>query len=232
MGATASNHRSVDSKWLRPLEYVLFGTAAIFGLFALLFMLVPALGIGGSAGGMALVTGVGMLVLLPVGFLAAIVVAIAVHKDGEQVRAAELEWTPSAILYPILGFLFSGLAAIDYLYKRYKYTASSPASSAWWYGVVGLLALVAVGTAISSVAPPLVGQQLPAVFAAGLPICLYKDCVYVRGVTDGWQPNPVTYFTGAWFALLAVFMSPFVGLPIFLVLVGIYAYKRRTTGIP
>lgn len=231
MGATASNYRSVDSKWLRPLEYVLFGTAAIYGLVALLFLLVPALGIAGGASGLALVTGVGTLVLLPVGFVAAVVVAIAVHKDGERVRAADLEWTPSAVLYPVLGFLFSGLAAIDYLYKRHKYTASSTASSSWWYGVVGLLALVAVSTAIS-VVTPLVGGELSAVLAAGLPICLYKDCGYVQGVTDGWQPNPVTYFAGAWVALLVVFLFPLVGLPIHLVLVGIYASKRRTAGVP
>ncbi|GAB3666865.1 hypothetical protein [Halopiger thermotolerans] len=230
MGATPSNHRSIDSKWLRPLEYVLFGTAAIYGFFALLLLLAPAVGIAGGVGGLALVTGVGMLVLVPVGFVAAVVVAIAVHKDGERVRAADLEWTPSAVLYPILGFVFSGLAAVDYLYKRHEYTASSPASSSWWYGVVGLLALVAIGTAIAAVAPS-VGGELSTVLAAGLPICLYKDCGYVRSVADGWQPNPVTYFAGAWVALLAVFLFPLIGLSMYLVLVGIYASKRRTAGV-
>lgn len=231
MATSPSNHRRIDSKWLRPLEYVLFGAAASYGLVALLFLLAPALGIAGGAGGLALVTGVGMLVLVPVGFVAAVVVAIAVHKDGERVRAADLEWTPSAVLYPVLGFLFSGLAAVDYLYKRHEHAASAPASSSWWNGVVGLLALVAIGTVISAVASP-IGGELAVVVAAGLPICLYRDCGYVRSVADGWRPNPVTYFAGAWVALLAVFLFPSVGLLIFLVLVGLYASKRRTAGVP
>ncbi|OVE83442.1 hypothetical protein [Natronolimnobius baerhuensis] len=221
MATTPANYGRVDSKWLQPLEYCLFATAAIFGLLVLLPVLVES----GLVGSLAVVYSMGLLALVPLGFVFGLIVAVLLYLDSRHVRTAGLEWAPSPGLYGVLGLLFSGLAVIDYLYKRNEHATGLPTSSRWWYGVVGLAVLALLTAGLQSVTSTWL-TRLPELLVTGLPICLYRDSGYLRETTD-WRPNPATYFTAAWVVLLVFILFSTIGAVLVVTLLAVYGIQRH-----
>jgi hypothetical protein len=78
-----------------------------------------------------------------VGVLSAIVVPVLLYLDAKKLAGydGDLEWTPSPGLYGLLGFLFTGLAVLDYLYKRQGVIVDREDRSGWWVVALAGLAL-------------------------------------------------------------------------------------------
>lgn len=216
MSADTRSLPVVESKWADALEYTLFAVPAVFGLLFLIFarsFFVPIT--GGVAASISILVVFVYLAILAL----AVFVPVAVYLDAKRVRDANGEWSPSAGLYAVLGFFFTGLVVIDYLYKRNKYTAVPSETSWWWYGVAFSLVLAiglgAMGSLVSGV-----WFSTVVIVTAILPVCLYKDAVYVCASESEWKPNPATYFTAALVSAIFVVVQPLIA--------GFYLYKRHT----
>ena len=132
------------------------------------------------------------------------------------------------MLYGVVGFFFSGLVALHYLYKRHQHVAASPAWNKWWYGVAAcfVVALLALVTPASPL-PTMAVLPLATMFVGMgvLPIVIYKDAVHVRTDSDGWRPNPVNYYLGTFFGAILLVGPAVVS--------GYYLYKRhKYVGVP
>ncbi|PSQ23085.1 hypothetical protein BRD01_07310 [Halobacteriales archaeon QS_8_65_32] len=156
-----------------------------------------------------------------VGVLSAIVVPVPLYLDAKKLAGydGDLEWTPSPGLYGLLGFLFTGLAVLDYLYKRQGVIVDREDRSGWW---VVALAGLALPIAILLVGSVLGGSSLGfagIAFGVLFPIGLYKDAGYVRLKSTDWQPNPTAHLT---YGLVTVVFGPLAFL-----YAGYYLYKRH-----
>ena len=206
---------AVDSPWIRTLRYCLFIWPALFS-FAGILLLLPLVGISGPEvlALLARLYIVGLLLLV----VLAVVIPVLLYLDGTEVRAAPAEWSPSLVLYAVVGFFFSYLALIDYLYKRFRYTVMPDEHPRWVYGVA-FATVLSVGAASSFVLvwPLTFGLSLLAMGI--LPICLYMDAAHVAAADGEWSPNPTTYFSGAFFGTVLVVVPP--------LLAGYYLLKRH-----
>jgi hypothetical protein len=210
----------LPSRPYRGLEALVLGgliLAAVTVAGFPLAMTSAALGGVGSllAGGM-------LLGLLLLGVLLAIVVPVLLFLDARKLAGydGDLEWTPSPGLYGVLGFFFSGLAALDYLYKRQNVVIDREARSNWWaVAIVGAVlptVMWAAGLAFGLFALGFLGTAI----AVLLPIGVYKDATYARLETADWQPNPTAHPT---YGVLAAVLGPLA-----LVYTGYYLYKRHS----
>lgn len=160
--------------------------------------------------------------LFVAGLLAPFVVAVLLFVDARKVRAQRLDWQPRPLLYVVLGFLFSGLTVLHYLYRRQEYVVDRETFAHWWLVApvcLGLAVLVGLAGQFLSLPVP-VSFGASALALAFVPLSLYRDAAYVRLHSAFWQPNPVMQFT---VALVCSFLV--VPLPFYLVY---HLYKRHT----
>lgn len=216
----------VESKWKSVLEYAMFGFPAMVGVAVLITFSVYTDSLSGGDFFPRLLA-VLFLVSLVGGFVLSVLVAVSVYFDAKRVERADTEWSPSPVVYAIVGFFLSGLAALAYLYERYEYTAPPPTYDWWWYGVAACLAVVVV-TGVVGVLPvsTATGTAVTVVVSGSvLPVVIYKDAVHVRSSEREWLPNPVSYFL----AVLVGSVLPLVSAAV----TGYYLYKRHEhVGVP
>lgn len=201
----------VPSRSYRGLEGILLGLP----LFA-------ALTIGALAGTIVslrlFVIGAWFL-FVPV--LLAIAVPVLLYFDARQLRGKGLDWEPNPWLYALLGFFFSGLALLHYLYKRQQNVVDWEPRENWWLVAVAALGVpVLAGGIATATNQPLLGV-VGLIAAAVFPIAIYKDATFVRLQSATWQPNPTSQFTYAAVSLLFILLLPFY--------LGYYLYKRHTS---
>jgi len=207
----------LPSRSYRGLEFLVLG-GLILAAIAL---------IGGTvaitSGSTGLLVGGGIVLgMIIAGPVVSIVAAVLLYLDAKKLAAydGDLDWTPSPGLYGVLGFLFSGLAVLDYLYKRQNTVIDWEGRSNWWLvaiaGLVLALFVSILGGALGQSGLSLAG----AVFLVLLPVGLYKDASYVRLNAPEWQPNPIAQLT---YSTIALFITP-----ITVLYLSYYLYKRRS----
>lgn len=216
----------VDSRWSRILEYCVFAFPVMLGFTFGLVGLIYAGGSsasGGTAGGLELIVGatVAASVLFGfVGILISIVMAVALYKDAKLVSGADVDWSPSPVLYAVGGFFLSGLVGLHYLYERYNRLSMPATGNKWWYGVAASFAFAGIGLGVSlSLLPPLAMLFASGLATLVLPVAIYKDAAYVRSNGDGWTPNPVNYFLASLVLAPLLVAPPLVG--------GYYLFQRN-----
>ncbi|QZP38827.1 hypothetical protein [Halobaculum magnesiiphilum] len=211
----------VSSRSYTGLEGILLGFPVLGAVAGLAMLVAQAAGVGSATG---LVAGMGAMWVF--GLLVALAIPVLLYLDATELGDHDLDWSPSPVLYAVLGFLFSGLVLIHYLYRRHEEVRSTGGGSdRWWLVAVGAVVLPAILSALSF------GGLVPSSVFAGLalafllPVGVYKDAVYVRGGDAGWNPNPAMQFTVAFVSLLLPILSvPYL---------GYYLYKRYTSvGLP
>ena len=212
--------RDVQSRSYDVLEGLLLGIPVLFML----------LSVGMAAFSLAeveLAYGVAAVWLLsiPLGLLLAVAVPVLLYFDAKELGEHELDWTPNPGLYVVLGFLFSGLTVLHYLYKRQQVVRDDAGDGHWWLLAVGGLVVPVLVMALASATSTFGLLPVATGFALLLPIGVYKDAEYVRGSVAGWDPNPTMQFTLAYVGVVTVLFSvPYL---------GYYLYKRYTSvGLP
>lgn len=218
------SYPTADTVWSLVLELSLFVAPVVFGLLfggSLVFGAFAGTSGGGATGpgtttpmdqAMGVVLGVGFLGFILLALLLAVLVPVALYLDASALNDLDIEWEPEPVLYAILGFLFSGLATMHYLYKRHQNVVDPDTWEGWWTVVAAFLG-VGLVAAVLSVAVPSIGAPVAGIAAIlfGLtPVALYQDATYVRSTDSDWRPNPVNYYLAAvfgWFLLLIVPLS-------------------------
>lgn len=186
--------------WCRVLEYVLFSFPIIVGLvIGIMGMSMTRAAAPPSVGlsPFSMIAGAALALLIPFGLLLVVAVPVLLYKDASIVSEADIGWEPSPVLHAVGGFLFTGLAVMNYLYYRYSYLPISVDREQWWYAVAasalfGVLAAASFALDISGGALML----LTALSAAILPIAIYRDAGFVHGSGSEWVPNPINYYLG------------------------------------
>lgn len=219
-GGVAVTTRDVQSRSYDVLEGLLLGVPILF-LLVSAGMAVLSLAEVELAYGVAAV----WLLSIPLGLLLAVAVPVLLYFDAKELGEHELDWTPNPGLYVVLGFLFSGLTVLHYLYKRQEVVRDDAGDGRWWLlAVGGLVAPVLVGV-LASATSTFGLFPLATGFALLLPVGVYKDAEYVRESDAGWDPNPTMQFTLAYVSVVTVLFS--------LPYLGYYLYKRYTSvGLP
>ena len=218
-GGVVVTTRDVQSRSYDVLEGLFLGVPA---LITLVLVAMAALTLAGSN----MVYGVAAVWLLsiPLGILLALAVPVLLYLDAKELGEHDLDWTPNPGMYVVLGFLFSGLTALHYLYRRQQVVRDVAGNDRWW--------LLAVGAVVAPAFLAVLGSVLNAslflfsfAFAFLLPIGVYKDAEYVRTREAGWDPNPTMQFTLGYVGVLTVLFSvPYL---------CYYLYKRYTSvGLP
>lgn len=210
---SANEFRSRPS---RVLEGIMLAFPVLLGI-----SLLAMAGVTGSD--LATVAAVGVLGIWVAALVLGLAIPVALFLDAKGLQGHEREWEPNPVLYAVLGFLFSGLTLLHYLYKRQETFGTEPAEGRWWYVAVGLV----VAGILTYAAYPLVGPTSfmgSYALLALAPIPLYMDTKYVRTADAGWRPNPTTQLVVAMVCLLSTIGAPFY--------LGYYAFKRaRSVGL-
>lgn len=207
----------VPSTPYRALKYLLVAFPVVGGAFVLLTSLAMVSASGNSSA--ALLAGGLYLGAVLVGLLLSLAVPVLLYLDAKALGDQPIDWEPSPPLYALVGFFFTGLAVLHYLYVRAEHVVDRVDWAGWWLVVVGAPVVAILLSALGAVLPAgaLVGFGVLAL----VPVGVYFDTTYVRLQTDAWQPNPVTQYTvaaiAAFFALL---------LPFYLVY---YLYRRHSS---
>jgi hypothetical protein len=227
-----------------PYRVLVYGTLALPSLLVLFVLGVlsfsagltaglasPGPGVGGAVGGGSAAGGVG---IAAVGFV--VVVAgvfglatpILLYLDARTLERADIEWQPSPVLYAALGFLFTWLVLLHYLYKRQQHVVQWEGRDWWWVGVLGAVVVpllvgvvgfaLPLGLPVAAVGLSTLAFLLPLAF---VPLFAYKDASYVRLNSPDWQPNPTTHYI---LGLAAACFNLFGLIPY----LGYYFYKRHT----
>ena len=217
---------------------MLFGSLTV--AMKLLAGMLGSIGIGGSdplaTSVVALLVGVFVLFAL-----FGVLWAVALFFDAKRVRAADLDWSPSPVLYAF-GSFFTAIVPLYYLYKRYEHVSMPVEGDRWWYGVEAFVVVGVLNAIVFSVVVATAVANVPgassATFASGLsllnvatsialPIVIYRDAAHLRTIDSDWAPNPVEYLV----AVSLGFVIPFV--PVALLVSGYYLYQRRVhVGVP
>lgn len=229
----------IPSRWIRLVEYTFFALGAIAASISTLLFLFSEYGSGlvdfldtDSMGrGFVLLLAVVVVVFV----LFAIVWMIALFFDAKRLSEADLDWSPSPVLYAI-GSFFTAIVPLYYLYRRHEHVRMGVGFDRWWYvaaAFVGLSVVNLLGTVLllSGVDAMTAGFELlaPAITVVGvlLPIGIYRDAAHVRTIGTEWEPNPVAYFVAVTFGILV----PLV--PLALLASGYYLYERHQhVGLP
>ena len=233
----------VPSRWIRLVEYTffLFGAIAASMLTVLTVLseyatsLLDFLPADSLASGTVLLI-LGLFVLF---WLFALVWTLALFFDAKRLSKADIDWSPSPILFAI-GAFFTGIVALYYLGRRHEHVRMPVQFDRWWYVVAVFVGLSAVNLFaqvlflsgfLSGVDVAATGYGLLAtvitVAVPLLPMAIYRDAGHVRTIGEEWKPNPVGYFVAVTFG----FLLPI--LPIALLASGYYLYERhRHVGLP
>lgn len=214
MTATARSEQ-VSTRWQRHLERLVFVFPVAFGAT---FLVVAA------ADRTAVVVGAAVVGVV-VGLVWTVALAAAVYLDADAVSAGDVGWEPNGTAYAAL-VLAVPVAALHYLYARYRHVRPAPGSGRWWcVAPATTLALLAPFLFIGRTGlPPEAVLVGPAVSMAVLPPAVYKDAAYLRSVGAGWQPDPVVHLVVAVLVTLSVVAQP--------AYVGYYLARRwRSAGI-
>jgi hypothetical protein len=229
----------VPSHWIRLVEYTFFAIGAIAAsISALLFLLSEyASGLVSFIDADSMGRGIDLLIggIVVVFVVFSIAWAVALYFDAKRLSAAELDWSPSPVLYAV-GALFTAIVPLYYLYRRHEYVRMPIDFDRWWYvvtafvglSIANLLATVLIlsGVGAMAVGFELLGLVITVVVPL-LPIAIYRDAAHVRTNGDGWKPNPVAYLVAVTVGLLV----PLV--PLALLASGYYLCNRhRHVGLP
>jgi hypothetical protein len=223
----------------RVLTLLTLGAPLLLVASVLAVMPITALGVlsprsmgmgSGSPGisGAAVVLSVVLFGVFGVALLLAVAIPALLFLDAKKLQTTDIEWQPNPVLYAVLGFLFTGLTLLHYLYKRQAHVIEWEDTDWWWIGLPLAAVVPLVFGAVGYVLPGSVGAGVAAVSGlafllpvALVPVLAYKDASYVRLNSADWQPNPMTHYVVG----IAAAAFSIVGLVPYL---GYYLYKRHT----
>lgn len=211
----------VETIWHRLLEVELAVVPVGFGAFAFFAGILASLSGSSAEGPFATVVGILLIAAIPLAILFALASPILLALDSREVNQGGGDWAPTTALYVLAGVFFSGLAVMEYLYRRSRNVADPDVDDRWWYGAAAGFAMYVLGV-LSFVSGVQLGFSVAGIGYALLPVALYKDAVYVRNTGSEWAPGPITYYFLTAIGLAIVFLAPFV-----LLFVAYYLFKRR-----
>lgn len=211
----------VETIWHRLLEVELAVVPVGFGAFAFFAGILASLSGSSAEGPFATVVGILFITAIPLAILFTLASPILLALDSREVNQAGGEWAPTTALYVLAGVFLSGLAVMEYLYRRSRKVADPDVDARWAYAAGAGFAMYVLGV-LAFVSGVQLGFSLAGIGYALLPVALYKDAVYVRNTDSEWEPGPIGYYFSTVIGLAVIFLAPFI-----LLFVAYYLVKRR-----